>query len=835
MTKKRILSGLLLLVLACAVVALAGGVYAVRAPLPRHEGELTAAGLSAPVEIVRDEWGVPHIYAETAQDLFFAQGYTQAQDRWWQMEFSRRLSQGRLTELVGEPGLPEDLWIRALGLRRAAQQEIALYDDETLGYLQAFANGVNAYTQTRPSRQLAVEYTALQAAGLEMTVPLWTPVDTLVYGKFISLGLSANYGVEQDMSLFYEQFGPEMTADFFPDFPFGQKPIVLDAAELDELVAEGVRQTAAPLAAPFPGGHAQIPLPPQPPGIGSNNWVVDGRYTTSGMPLLANDPHLGISMPSIWYEVGLHCRPVGDACPFDVTGFTFVPFPGVLLGHNQHIAWGATVAGPDVQDLYRLRVDAAAPFRYEWDGRYRQMDVHDELFTFADGREPLRLTMRASHLGPVIDDYPFDAASGEPGELSEEPLALRWTALDPGTFFQAIFGLNKATNWEEFRAALSHWDFGAMNMVYADTAGNIGYQMPGQVPIRAAGHDGLTPAPGWSSEYEWQGMIPYDLLPRLFNPEDGYIVTANQNIVPPEYWNRLARQLGDGAHYNFHEKWFVYGYRAQRIEELLLAGAPHTVGSFAAMQMDNKLISAEEMAPYLAELEPGAAELTAVRDWLLEWDYQLERESGRAAFYMQFWRILLTNLYDDNLAAYDLPPASDMHMWAATLLLAEPENPWWDDVRTPNRVETRDEILSLSLEQAYSEMEREQGEDRDAWRWGEMHTATFVSQPLGSLPVLNRLVNRGPVAVDGGSNVVNATGGAGPHGDDFFAVNGLPSMRMVVDLSDLSNSVSMNTTGQSGHPFSPHYDDMIDPWREGEMKPMGMAGGETLRLVPVER
>jgi penicillin amidase len=250
--------------------------------------------------------------------------------------------------------------------------------------------------------------------------------------------------------------------------------------------------------------------------------------------------------------------------------------------------------------------------------------------------------------------------------------------------------------------------------------------------------------------------------------------------------------------------------------------------------MDNKLISAAEMMPYLADLAPETEEVTAVRDWLLDWDFQLERDSGQAAFYMQFWRMLLQNLYNDNLAVHDLPPASDMHMWATTLLLAEPHNPWWDAVQTPDRVETRDDILLLSLQQAQAEMVQTMGADRAQWRWGDLHTATFVNQPLGSLPILDRLVNRGPMGVDGGSNVVNATGSIGPHGDDYFAVFGLPSMRMVVDLSDLSRSVSMNSTGQSGHPLSPHYDDMIAPWQGGVLKLMTAIGeGERLWLVPV--
>lgn len=812
----KIASGLLIGLLALLVIGAGGyAIYALRTPLPQHDTALRLDGLSAPVEILRDEWGVPHIYAAIAEDLFFAQGYTHAQDRWWQMEWSRRAAQGRLGELVGRQVLGTDIQLRALGLRHVAEQELALYDAQTLSYLQAFADGVNVYLASRTPGALALEYRALGLAGMDVVVEQWTLVDTLAYGKYVSIGLSANYGLEQMLAELSDALPPQMVADFLPNYPYDAKPTVLREDEV--ATAVGVSEATA-----VPAPSLSLPKfdwQPPYPGLGSNNWVVDGRFTASGKPLLANDPHLLIEMPSIWYEIGLHCQPLGDACPFDVVGFTFTPFPGVALGHNQAIAWGATVAGPDVQDLYQMRVNAADPYRYAWDQGVRAMEVRDEHFTFADGSPPLTLPMRVTHLGPIINDYAIDPALGTVGPLSDEPLALRWTALEPGVFFNAIFGLDRATNWEEFRAALRDWDFGSMNLVYADVAGNIGYQMPGRVPIRAAGHDGLTPAPGWTSDYAWQGTIPYELLPHLYNPERGYIVTANQEIVPPEYWNYLARELGHGRHYDFHTGHFIFGYRAERIETLLLAQRDHTVESFTAIQADNKLIAAEEMMPHLARLTFDTVELNNARDWLQTWDFQMTRDSGQAAFYAIFWRALLDNLYNDDLSAHDLLPAVSVHMWPTTRLLAEPENMWWDDVRTPDVVETRDTVLRKTFAEAYETAVSTLGPARDTWRWGDLHTATFKSLPLGEVSPLDRVVNRGPLPVDGGANTINATGWS-EQPDDYFAVQGLPSMRMVVDLANLSRSVNMHTTGQSGHPASPHYDDMLQPWAEVTFKPM---------------
>jgi penicillin G amidase len=819
--KSKAVAALLLLVLIAAVAALAI-TLAVRAPLPTHDGELVVSGLRAPVEIIRDASGVPHIYAANSYDLFFAQGYTHAQDRWWQMEFARHMSQGRLTELVGEATLASDLQVRAWGLRRVAEQELQQTDAETGAFLQAFADGVNAYLTARKPGELALAYTALSVAGMKLDVAPWTPVDTLAYGRFISFYLSANYGIEQSVPALLEAVGPEMVADFFPPYPYGEKPTILLAGDFPG-PASGERQSPASATTIEPFTPDTNLLPGPSPGIGSNNWVVSGAHTASGSPLLANDPHLMIDLPSIWYEIGLHCEPFGPDCPFDVTGFTFTPFPGVALGHNQAIAWGATVAGPDVQDLYRLRVNPDDPFQYEWNGAWRDMTLLEETFAFAGGAPPQTFRFRLTHLGPVISDFVPDAATGEPGAHNDDdPLALRWTALDAEPFFRAIFGLNRATGWESFRDALRAWNFGSMNFVYADVEGNIGYQMPGRVPIRTEGHTGLTPAPGWTDAYEWQGFIPYDLLPSLYNPERGYIVTANQTIVPPAYWDYLAEELGPGYEYNFQPVWFVFGYRAERITELLLETNRHTLATFQAIQADNKLISAREMQPYLAALDlAGDERLAAARDWLLAWDCQLDAASPQAAFYGLFWKHLSANLFDDELEAHGLMPSGAFAMWPATRLLADPENAWWDDVRTGGPPETRDQILTRALVLAYEEAVSIWGSDRETWRWGDLSTVTFVSLPLGQSGIgpLERLVNRGPYPVSGGSNTVSGNGWS-ENPDDYFAISGLASMRMIVDLGDLTRSVSMHTTGQSGHPGSAHYDHLIPAWQQVEYHPM---------------
>jgi penicillin amidase len=525
-------------------------------------------------------------------------------------------------------------------------------------------------------------------------------------------------------------------------------------------------------------------------------------------------------MPSIWYQIGLHCQPASGESGLDVTGYTFALMPGVVIGHNNSIAWGVTNVGPDVFDLYRIRVNPANPLQYEWNGDWRDMTVHKETISFGDGAEPITMQVRETHLGPIINDNQVDEETGEVlGFNNEDPVALRWTALDPSTLFQAIFDINKATNWEEFRSGLQYWDVPSQNFVYADVKGNIGYQTPGRIPIRVQNHSGLVPVPGWTDEFEWQGFTPYDSLPSICNPERGYIVTANQALVPPEYYDWLAEELGEGPNYVISQEW-NYGYRAQRIVEMLEDKAPHTIASFQAIQGDNKLISAEELMPYLAELQFDETELAQARDWLLEWDCQCNMDSAPAALYAQFWASLADNLYNDELGEEIQAEGDDRDMWATFLLMQEPNNAWWDDITTNDAVETRDDILVRSFSEGYINTVAALGKNRNDWMWGDLHTATFVSNPLGlsGIGPIENMVNRGPFATGGSTDTVNSTSWDASSGS--FALTWLPSMRMIVDLGDLTRSITVHTTGQSVHPYSEHYDDMIDPWRNIEYYPM---------------
>lgn len=807
-----------------------------RSPLPQHSGEIKVAGLQDTVEILRDKWGVPHIYAKNMYDLFFAQGYTQAQDRWWQMEFWRHIGNGRSEELVGKKDalLGTDIFIRTLGWRQVAEKEIQTCDEESLGRLQAFADGVNAYIMSRQPSKLALEYSILKLTGIDIKVEPWTPVDTLVFSKMMAWDLGPSENYERERVTLYELLGREMTDQLLtPPWPFGKRPTIV---KYDELPIVDATKWDYPRVFKNSEGldlllneevSVSKPLPSislifgKSRGIGSNNSVVSGRMTKSGKPLLANDPHLKAQMPSIWYEIGLHYRPTSGEAPADLVGFTFSVTPGIIIGHNNFIAWGVTNLGPDVFDLYRIRVNPANPLQYEWNGQWRDMTVYEETIRFGDGAEPVTIKIRQTHLGPIINDNRVDKETGEVlGFNNEDPVALCWTALEPGTLMQSVTKLNKATNWDEFRKALSYWDVPSQNFIYADVEGNIGYQMPGRIPIRARDHTGLIPAPGWTDEFEWKGFVPFDELPSVFNPKRGYIATANQAVIPPAYYAYLEEKLGQGLNYTFSLEW-NYGYRGQRIEELLGKMAPHSIDTFQAILGDNKLVSAEELMPYVANLKFDDAELTQARDWLLKWDYQCNADSPQAALYSQFWASLIRNLYYDQLGDVYKPEGYSREMWATALLMEQPDNAWWDDIKTKDVIEKRDDILIRSFKEGYANTVATLGKDRSKWKWGDLHTVTFVSSPLGQsgIGLIEKMVNRGPFPTGGSSDTVNNASWGVASGN--FTVSGwLSSMRMIVDLGDLTKSVTIHTTGQSGHPYSKHYDDMIDLWRNMKYHPM---------------
>jgi len=833
----------LIVILAVVIVVAGGGFgyycFITRSPLPQIDGQLKVAGLKDRAEVIRDSHGVAYIYARNMHDLFFAQGYVQAQDRWWQMEFYRKTCSGRIEELTGKkPALVNtDIYLRTLGLYEATEKDYNSFTPEERATFDDFAEGVNAYISGRSPQQLSVNYAILGLTGVKFKIEPWTAIDSLAFTRLMALDLSLSRDLELIRAKLYDRLGAEMAEQWVvPPWPHGQRPTILSDEDIKQTY--GIDATAQPSEPDSVSLNSRIPaikpditdatpdslLIREPnEGIGSNSWLASGNMTASGKPLLANDIHLGILQPSIFYQVNLHCADDGTGRPFNVGGFSFASFPGIIAGHNNDIAWGVTSVMPDVNDYYQIKVSPANPLQYEWNGTWRDMTVRDEVIIFGDGKPPVTVNVRLTHLGPIINENRFDAKTGEQsGYNNNDPLAVHWTGLEPSTIALSINKLNKARNWDEFRDALKYWDTPSQDLIYADRQGNIGLQMPGKVPVRASYHTGQIPVPGWTDEYEWKGYVPYELMPRVYNPTRNYMSVCNQDIAPPQYFEMLNQKLGPGVNANFgskYNKWF-YGYRAQRAADLLNQLAPNTVLTFQTMQGDNLNIPAQQILPSLAGLKFSTQELSDARDWLLRWDYVCSADSAQAALYNELIMRLMYNTFQAELEGIARTDAADREYYAINLLLKSPDDAWWDDPTTKDIKETRDDILVKSFEEAYADAAAAMGKDPNQWQWGRIHKTIFVSNPLGasSIGLIEALVNQGPLSNSGTIECLNNTVWYASNGN-FNTKHGA-AMRMIVDLTDFDNSAGINSTGQSGHPGNPWYGDQNILWAKMVYLPM---------------
>jgi len=766
-------------------------------PLPQHRGRIHVAGLHQEVEILRDAWGVPHLYAQDEHDVFFAQGYTQAQDRWWQMELYRHIGAGRLSELIGEAGIGNDVYIRTVHLYDTAAKEVDRLEPGARAMLDAFVEGVNAYILTRSSGELAMEYEALGLVGVNVDIYPWSAADSLVFAKIIQLQQCAPMEGEATYEDVLKKIGAERMQYWTPPIPYDLKPTIIQAEDLPGSKSAQMRDWVQALMRP---------------AIGSNSWIVNASLSKTGRPILENDPHLSVSVPSIYYEIALH----GADSGMDVAGVSFPLLPGILIGHNASVAWGVTIGkGVDQWDTYHVKVNPERPLeQYEWNGQWADFVTRNEVIHIAEEAD-ITISVRETVHGPIIDDMLVNDTDGYHTEQRADPFALSWTSLDPGGVANAVYRLAKANDWDAFHEALRFWDAPACNFSYADVSGNIGYQLAAKAPLRAKDDSGLIPASGWSDAYLWKGFVPYDDMPHVLNPARGFIVHANQSAEPPAYYEWLAEQLGSDVNVQFQPTAF-YGYRAERIEQLLEGKAPYSVEDFAAMESDVKLTSVDEAMPYLQALSLKDVSLVEVRDWLVAWDRRFSEDSPQATLYALFWTHLLRNIYRDEVSA---PEPNDAAMYAVKLLLEDPGNAWWDDVGT-TIIEDRDAILERSLRDAELEAASRFGSDRSDWAWGKVHTITFVNMPIGSsgIGLAEWLVNRGPFPFPGALETVNL--GEWNHNTTSFAVEWAPCLRVIFDVGDWDNSLIALAPGQSGHPVSRNYADQIDLWRKVQHRKM---------------
>jgi penicillin amidase len=831
-----IASILAVLAIIIALVPLAVVPAIARQSYPQTNGEISLNILQAPVDVYRDKMGVPQIYAGNLHDLFVAQGYVHAQERFWQMDFWRHIGSGRLSEMFGQSQVETDTFLRTLGWRQLAEQEYNGLPADEKANLDAYTEGVNAYLETHQGTSLSLEYGVLSLLNPNYRPEPWTPVHSLTWAKVMAWDLGGNMDTEIERSILLKSLSQEQVDELYPPYP-DDHPVIVP--KIGDLTAETSMAIPAPetqnriFQAPAReleavAGNFKLldsVLGQRDSSLGSNSWAVSGKLTATGKPLLANDPHLGIQMPSIWYQIGLHCRPKSDACPYEVAGFSFAGVPGVVIGHNDRIAWGFTNVGPDVMDLYIEKTNPDNPNQYEVNGEWQDMVLRQETIQVSGGQTET-ITVRQTRHGPVVSDsygslktavQPVGTATEQPKPYQDRAgielpdnfaIALRWTALEPGHTFEAIWGFDRATNWDEFRQAARNFAVPAQNLLYADVDGNIAYQMPGNIPVRKNG-DGSLPAPGWTDDYEWDGYLPFEQLPYVVNPPEGYIATANNQVPPRDYPHLITTE-------------WDYGYRANRIVAMIQnAPGPISAQTFQEIQGDDQNQIAGVLIPILTA--QGAVQASPYASLLAQWDHQDRMDSIPASLFENFWWFLLKDTFSDEAIPEAYWPEGGSRWFEVMRHLVQlPDSPWWDDRTTTDRVEKRDDILVKAYDDAVASLAGKYGQDASRWpTWGEIHQATFRNATLGEsgVSLIERVFNRGPFQVAGGDSIVNATAWDW-NASGSFEVTSLPSMRMIVDLSNLDASLSVHTTGESGHAYHPHYIDMAGLWRNIQYYPM---------------
>ena len=807
--------------------------------LPSYRGTVAVAGLAQPAQILRDRYAIPHIVAGSFEDAAFALGYAHAQDRLWQMELSRRFIQGRLAELFGGPTVDTDIMMRTMGLYETAKDAVQHLAPESQGVLVAYSNGVNAFLASDKRRR------PIEFALAGDTPEPWTPADSIAVLKGMALQLSGNAFGEAARAQLLPVLGHRGVEDFFPPFSEAPLPGYLDEVYATTRTGEayGVPDTTA-----------------------SDNWVVDGAHSVTGKPLLANDPHLGFTMPSVWYLA--HLSFAGE----DVVGGTLAGIPAIVVGRNRHVAWGMTNTGPDTEDLYLERINPDNSRQYQTPVGFAGFETRSEIIKVRFGADR-RVVIRKTRHGPVMSDAKGTSfADAAPEGYA---LAMAWTALLPDdTSMDSLLAIGRAKDANDLRAAGRSFVAPMQNIVYADDSdgsGHIGLALPGRVPIRAQSNDslGLVPAPGWEGRYDWGGYIPPDAMVSIVDPPAGRIATANNKTAPENYPHTLTRE-------------WESNYRYDRIETLLTAGvahdfngreilnthsrtpgsltSKHSVETFKQIQLDvvdiyalalkERLIEVgrlhrvtdgsyqvPEMFDFRTDGPLDSPEANAAAGLIEQWDGSM-RANRKEPFIFAAWaRALAKRIYADELGPNF--PAYWGYREQFTLRVLDNidgEGRWCDDKGTPE-VETCRDMIRLALKDALPEMKLRYGGEPPNWMgrptWGDLHKAVHVHRPFGSFPFIGPFFNR-EIEMDGGPFTLLRADNRMASVRPYAAIHGA-GYRGIYDLADPDQSRYIISTGQSGNVFSPHYDDLLELWAKGEYlaiptDPTAVAGATVDRL-----
>ena len=775
-----------------------------RQSMPLIDGNVVAQGLRGEVRIARDAMGIPSITASSTEDAMFGLGFAHAQDRLWQLETHKRIGAGRLAQAFGGPALESDKFLRSLGVQRAASRQWDSAGPQVRAAVVAYAAGVNAFIngsiRARPPEFLLL--------GLQPEP--WTPVDTMAWAIMMAWDLGGNWSTELlRMRLALKMPVPRIN-ELIPPYP-GDAPLATSdyATLFRDLKLDGKMGTQALLAAPESGVE----------GVGSNNWVVHGSRTDTGKPLLANDPHLKLSAPALWYFARL------EAPGLKVAGATMPGLPMVVLGQNEHIAWGFTNTGPDVQDLYIERIKPDDPGQYQTPEGWAAFESFTETIK-VKGQPDVQLTVRATRHGPVISDsgatQGLTGAADKPGYA----LALRWTALDADTgTLEAGIGFNRAKSVAEFTAASAQYIAPMQNMVVADRDGHIGVVSAGRVPVRKPDNElkGQVPSPGWEARYDWAGFMEPGKTPREMDPPRGWIGTANQRIHRPDY-----------PHYITNE--WAAPYRMQRIEQLMAAQPRHDMQSLRDMQADVLSLGAQRLLPQIRKARSTHALAAAAQQQLAGFDGTMASDKAAPLILWAWSRQLTLGLFADDVGEPLMGRTLGGRSFRDALEgVLERDDGYWCDNKSTAETETCAQQSDLAFKRALDELQAAQGPDVSAWQWGQAHQARSEHRPFSRVkPLAPWFELRTPVGGDTFTLNVSRVG-LRPDtttGELYLDEHG-PSLRALYDLGNPANSRVMHSTGQSGNVFSPLYGSFVKAWAGVDYVPLWSNVAEhTLVLAP---
>lgn len=769
---------ILLIVTGLVIVLAIVSFFYVRSGVPDYDDTVRISGIEAPVQIIRDTHAVPHIFAGNEQDAAFALGYVHAQDRLWQMDMQRRIGQGRVAELIGAGAVPIDRFMRTVGAYRHAQASYDQLDPVLQAALTAYSGGVNAYVDQH-SGAWPPEFYALW-----YTFEPWQPADSLVWGRLMDIQLSTNWSNELARAAFDE---------------------ILPQDQVDMLLPPGPGETVS-IAEIFGGDAMQRLLaampPPLGPGQASNEWALAADRTDTGSPILANDPHLGLEAPIIWYLARI------ETPGLTLVGATIPGVPVMVLGHNSHVAWGLTTAYTDAQDLFIERIDPDDPGSYLTPGGSEPFVTRDEIIQVRFGDDQT-LTIRETRHGPVISDINERAADAV-GD--DHVMALAATGFtDTDIVADALYGMNRATDADRFVRALASWVTPQQNIAFADTGGTIGLATVGHVPDRG-GRTGYRPVIGWTGENDWQGIIPFADMPLIVNPENGLLVSANNASVGQDYPFFLG----------FDE---IEDYRAQRINQMLDEPEPISIDMNQTFLADDLSLAAQRLMPLLLMVETTDQRMADIHELIGRWDYRMDRERPEPLIYAAWMRELSHALFAPHLGdLFDGYWA--FHPTQIAQILTE-QTGWCDNPET-DPTELCNGQIQAALDRALDWLVDRYGDDPSAWRWGDAHVAPFAHQLFSRIPGISALVDLS-IETDGSNYTVNRAGGwIGDPSDPFLDTHG-PGFRAIYDLADLDNSRFGIAPGQSGNPFSPHYGDLTEMWRDVELFPIAGEPAELRR------